>query len=109
MVENNYDIRDPEALKEEHSKYQFDKSIVNSKGVDENGEEYNFDFRVEGGKVHYEKIDEDKYLVVYTIDQETNNIVQSRYLSFDQLSEWFYNPSNSYFNDKINDITIIEG
>ena len=89
-------------------KHIFDKNIIKSKGIDNNGESYNFDFRVQNGKINYEKIEEELYIVKYTVDNPLGNTVETRHLTFDQLSEWFYNPSEEYYLENIKKIKLIE-
>jgi hypothetical protein len=78
----------------------------NSKGINKDGDSYDYSFMTETGKVSYVKIDEDIYLV--TLVNILSEKTESRRISLEQLSKWFYDLSDEYFNENIKDIALEE-
>lgn len=94
-----------EFLTEEHSKYNFGEP-ESSTYVSENGDTFDHSFRVENGKVSYDKQEDGTYLVSYRNELKDNEI-EKRILSIDVLSKWFYDPSSEYYNTNIDTIDLI--
>jgi len=90
--------------KEDHSQYIFEKGI-SSIGLDKDGNEYDHSFPTENGRVSYVYREDGTYLV--TLTSESGESVL-RELSFDLLSQWFYNPDEEYFNNSISSIESIK-
>jgi hypothetical protein len=76
----------------------------NSEGIDKNGDSYDYSFMTETGKVSYVKKDEESYLV--TINNIISDKVETRAISLDQLTKWFYDLSNQYFKENIEKIEL---
>jgi len=76
----------------------------NSEGIDKNGDAYDYSFMTESGKVSYVKSNEESYLV--TINNIISDKIETRVLSLDQLTKWFYDLSNQYFKDNIEEIEL---
>jgi hypothetical protein len=76
----------------------------NSEGIDKNGDAYDYSFMTETGKVSYVKSNEESYLV--TINNIISDNIETRVLSLDQLTKWFYDLSNQYFKDNIEEIEL---
>jgi hypothetical protein len=79
-------------------------SPENSEGIDKNGDAYDYSFMTETGKVSYVKSNEESYLV--TINNIISDKIETRVLSLDQLTKWFYDLSNQYFKDNIEEIEL---
>jgi hypothetical protein len=94
-----------EFLTEEHSKYNFGEPD-SSTYVAENGDTFDHSFRVESGKVSYDKKEDGTYLVSYRNELKDNEI-EKRILSLDLLSKWFYEPSNVFYDGQVSAISII--
>jgi hypothetical protein len=90
--------------KEDHSQYIFEKGI-SSIGVDKDGNEHDHSFPTENGRVSYVYKEDGSYLVTLTSEDGTSVV---RDLSFDLLSQWFYNPDVEYFENNISNIEVIE-
>jgi hypothetical protein len=90
--------------KEDHSQYIFEKGI-SSIGVDKDGNEHDHSFPTENGRVSYVYKEDGSYLVTLTSEDGTSVV---RDLSFDLLSQWFYNPDVEYFEKNISNIEVIE-
>ena len=90
--------------KEDHSQYIFEKGI-SSIGVDKDGNEHDHSFPTENGRVSYVYKEDGRYLVTLTSEDGTSVV---RDLSFDLLSQWFYNPDVEYFEKNISNIEVIE-
>lgn len=90
--------------KEDHSQYIFEKGI-SSIGVDKDGNEHDHSFPTENGRVSYVYKEDGSYLVTLTSKDGTSVV---RDLSFDLLSQWFYNPDIEYFEKNISSIEVIE-
>jgi hypothetical protein len=79
-------------------------SPENSKGTDKSGDEYDYSFNTETGRVSYNKDDDGAYLV------NLNNIhldkIETRKITLEQLTKWFYELSDEYFNENIKDIPL---
>jgi hypothetical protein len=58
----------------------------------------------ETGKVSYVKKDKESYLV--TINNIVSDKIETRVLSLDQLTKWFYDLSNQYFKENIEEIEL---
>ncbi len=91
--------------KEDHSQYIFEKGI-SSIGIDKNGEPHDHSFPTENGRVSYVYREDGTYLVTLTSEAGESD---SRELSFELLSQWFYNPDAEYFNNNISSIEPIQG
>ena len=81
-------------------------SPENSEGINKDGDAYDYSFMTETGKVSYVKKDKDLYLV--TIDNTISGNIEIRNLSLDQLTKWFYDLSDNYFNKNIKDLALEE-
>jgi hypothetical protein len=79
-------------------------SPENSEGIDKNGDAYDYSFMTETGKVSYVKKDEESYLV--TINNIISDKIETRVVSLDQLTKWFYDLSNQYFKENIEEIEL---
>lgn len=90
--------------KEDHSQYIFEKGI-SSIGVDKDGNDHDHSFPTENGRVSYVYKEDGSYLVTLTSEDGTSVV---RDLSFDLLSQWFYNPDVEYFEKNISNIEVIE-
>lgn len=90
--------------KEDHSQYIFEKGI-SSIGVDKDGNDHDHSFPTENGRVSYVYKEDGSYLVTLTSEDGTSVV---RDLSFDLLSQWFYNPDVEYFENNISNIEVIE-
>lgn len=98
-------ISDPDWLVEDHSKYNFGIP-ENSIGVDDSGEEYDYGFRTEVGKVQYEKLSDLNYLVSLHMNKNGTEVVEKRKMNLDQLSAWFYSPTSSHYEEVISKIEL---
>lgn len=96
------DMNNADFLTEDHSKYNFGEP-ESSTIVDQNGDSHDSSFRVESGKVSYDKISEGLYLSSYRKD---NGEIEKRELTLEQLSNWFYSPTDKYFNEIIYPIEV---
>jgi hypothetical protein len=76
----------------------------NSEGVNKDGDPYDYSFMTETGKVSYVKKDEDCYLV--TLNNIVSDSIEIRELSLDKLTKWFYDLSNEYFKENIQEIKL---
>ena len=92
-------------IKDDHATYIFEKGI-SSIGVDKNGENYDHSFPTENGRVSYVYKEDGSYLVRLTSEEDGTYV--ERELSFDLLSQWFYNPDAEYFDNNISNIEIIK-
>ena len=79
-------------------------SPENSKGTDKNGDEYDYSFNTETGMVSYVKKDDESYIV--TINNIISDKIETRVLSLDQLTKWFYDLSNQYFKENIEEVEL---
>jgi hypothetical protein len=79
-------------------------SPENSKGTDKNGDEYDYSFNTETGMVSYVKKDDESYIV--TINNIISDKIETRVLSLDQLTKWFYDLSNQYFKENIEEVKL---
>jgi hypothetical protein len=79
-------------------------SPENSEGIDKNGDAYDYSFMTETGKVSYVKKDEESYLV--TINNIISDKIETRVVRLDQLTKWFYDLSNQYFKENIEEIEL---
>jgi len=79
-------------------------SPENSEGIDKNGDAYDYSFMTETGKVSYVKRDEESYMV--TINNIISDKIETRVISLDQLTKWFYDLSNQYFKENIKEIEL---
>ena len=79
-------------------------SPENSEGIDKNGDAYDYSFMTETGKVSYVKRDEESYMV--TINNIISDKIETRVVSLDQLTKWFYDLSNQYFKENIEEIEL---
>lgn len=90
--------------KEDHSQYIFEKGI-SSIGIDKDGNEHDHSFPTENGRVSYVYKEDGNYLVTLTSESGVSVV---RELTFDLLSQWFYNPDEEYFENNISSIEVIE-
>jgi hypothetical protein len=79
-------------------------SPENSEGINKEGDSYDYSFMTETGKVSYVKSNEESYLV--TINNIISDKIETRVLSLDQLTKWFYDLSNQYFKENIEEIEL---
>jgi hypothetical protein len=79
-------------------------SPENSEGINKEGDAYDYSFMTETGKVSYVKSNEESYLV--TINNIISDKIETRVLSLDQLTKWFYDLSNQYFKENIEEIKL---
>jgi len=86
-----------DALIEDHSQYLFGKA-QSSSGIDASGDEYDHAFPTEDGRVSYTYNEDGSYSVVLT---KSDGYAETRPMSFEVLSGWFYNPSSDYFNSSV--------
>jgi len=81
-------------------------SPENSEGINKEGDAYDYSFMTETGIVSYNKKDDGTYLV------NLNNIhldkIEARKITLEQLTKWFYDLSDEYFNENIKDIPLEE-
>jgi hypothetical protein len=96
---------DLESAVKHHGTFIFG-SPENSEGINKDGDAYDYSFMTETGKVSYVKKDKDLYLV--TLDNTISGNIEIRNLSLDQLTKWFYELSDNYFNKEIKDLTLEE-
>lgn len=96
---------DLESAVKHHGTFIFG-SPENSEGINKDGDAYDYSFMTETGKVSYVKKDKDLYLV--TIDNTISGNIEIRNLSLDQLTKWFYDLSDNYFNKNIKDLALEE-
>lgn len=92
-----------EALIEDHSQYIFEKS-QSSSGIDSLGDEYDHAFPTQDGRVSYTYNEDGSYSVVLT---KSDGDTETRLMSYEVLSGWFYNPSSDYFNSNVSIIDTI--
>ena len=76
----------------------------NSEGINKEGDAYDYSFMTETGKVSYAKKNEESYVV--TINNIVSDKIERRVLSLDQLTKWFYDLSNEYFKENIEEIEL---
>ena len=79
-------------------------SPENSEGINKEGDVYDYSFMTETGKVSYVKKNEELYVV--TINNIVSDKIERRVLSLDQLTKWFYDLSNEYFKENIEEIEL---
>ena len=79
-------------------------SPENSEGINKEGDAYDYSFMTETGKVSYVKKNEESYVV--TINNIVSDKIERRVLSLDQLTKWFYDLSNEYFKENIEEIEL---
>lgn len=79
-------------------------SPENSEGINKEGDAYDYSFMTETGKVSYVKKNEELYVV--TINNIVSDKIERRVLSLDQLTKWFYDLSNEYFKENIEEIEL---
>jgi hypothetical protein len=91
-------------IKDDHATYIFEKN-KSSIGVSDDGTEYDHSFPTENGRVSYVYKEDGNYLVTLITE---SGISVARVLSFDLLSQWFYNPDAEYFENNISSIEVIE-
>jgi hypothetical protein len=90
--------------KEDHSQYIFEKGI-SSTGLDKDGNDHDHSFPTENGRVSYVYREDGSYLVTLTSESGASEV---RELSFELLSQWFYNPDAEYFDNSISNIEVIK-
>ena len=90
--------------KEDHSQYIFEKGI-SSIGLDKDGNDHDHSFPTENGRVSYVYREDGSYLVTLTSE---SGAFEVRELSFELLSQWFYNPDVEYFDKNISTIEVIK-
>jgi hypothetical protein len=90
--------------KEDHSQYIFEKGI-SSTGLDKDGNDHDHSFPTENGRVSYFYREDGSYLVTLTSESGASEV---RELSFELLSQWFYNPDAEYFDNSISNIEVIK-
>ena len=81
-------------------------SPENSKGTSKNGDEYDYSFNTETGRVSYNKEDDGTYLV--TVKNIHSDKIEVRKITLEQLTKWFYELSDEYFNENIKDVPLEE-
>ena len=81
-------------------------SPENSKGTNKNGDEYDYSFNTETGRVSYNKEDDGTYLV--TVNNIHSDKIEVRRITLEQLTKWFYELSDEYFNENIKSIPLEE-
>ena len=96
---------DLESAVKHHGTFIFG-SPENSEGINKDGDAYDYSFMTETGKVSYVKKDEHSYLV--TLDNTISGNIEIRNLSLDQLTKWFYELSDNYFNKDIKGLSLEE-
>jgi hypothetical protein len=96
---------DLEKAVKHHSTFIFG-SPENSEGIDKSGDSYDYSFNTETGKVSYCKEDEGTYLV--SVNNISLSKIEVRRLTLDQLTKWFYDLSDEYFNENIKNIALEE-
>ena len=79
-------------------------SPENSEGINKEGDAYDYSFMTETGKVSYVKKNEESYVV--TVNNIVSDKIEIRVLSLDQLTKWFYDLSNEYFKENIEEIEL---
>lgn len=94
---------DLESAVKHHGTFIFG-SPENSEGVNKDGDAYDYSFMTETGKVSYVKKDEEYYLV--TLNNIVSESVEARQLSLDKLTKWFYDLSDEYFKENIQEIKL---
>lgn len=81
-------------------------SPENSEGINKEGDAYDYSFNTETGRVSYNKEDDGTYLV--TVNNIHLDKIEIRKITLDQLTKWFYELSDEYFNKNIKDIPLEE-
>ena len=75
-----------------------------SSGIDGDGTSYDHAFSIEIGRVSYTLNDNDTYEVTLTLNPIENleePILEVRTMSYDDLNNWFLNPTPEYYNTNI--------
>lgn len=89
--------KNPDFLTEDHSKYNFGEP-ESSSVLKENGDIHDAGFRVQSGKVSYDKISDGLYLTSFRKDDGT---IEKREVSLEVLSNWFYAPTDKYYEEVV--------
>lgn len=77
-------------------------TVTGSKGVDKNGEEYDYAFTIEVGRVSYSPNEDGTFETVLLIsDNPSNRLVEKRDMSHADLQKWFDNPTPEYYESVI--------
>lgn len=73
-----------------------------SQGIDELGEPFDYGFTIEIGRVQYAPNEDGTYTTVLTLPNGTANPeIETRSMSLDALTEWYTNPTPSYYEENI--------
>jgi hypothetical protein len=77
-------------------------TITGSNGVDANGEEYDYAFTIEVGRVSYSPNEDGTFETVLLIsDNPDSRNVEKRDMSHADLQKWFDNPTPEYYESNI--------
>lgn len=88
-----------EELVENASLFNFIPKDI-SFGKDENGEDYDHSFVTENGRVSWEKNNNGNYETLLSFFSE-DKVNEKRELTSQQLTEWFYSPTNKHYEEVI--------
>lgn len=72
-----------------------------STGKDENGEEYDYSFVTENGRVYWEKNEDGSFLTTFSLINDGIATSEKRILDSDKLKEWFYSPTTKFYQENI--------
>ena len=96
---------DLESAVKHHGTFIFG-SPESSIGINKDGDSYDYSFNTETGRVSYDKDIDNTYLV-YLNNTNTEKI-EKRRLTLEQLTKWFYDLSDEYFNENVKNIALEE-
>lgn len=77
-----------------------------SKGLDENGEEYDYSFVTENGRVSWEKNENGDFLTNFSFFVNGNVESEKRIMNSDELKNWFYSPTTKYYQENVVNVPI---
>lgn len=97
-------IKSVQELIEYHGGFIF-ANQESSRGVDKDGQEFDHAFMTEDGRVSYDRNEDGTFTV--TLTKTEPNTDEKRTLSFDQLKEWFYSPTNKYYQETVSLIELL--
>ena len=78
----------------------------NSSGTDANGEEYDYSFATENGRVSWIKNQDGNFLTTFNIFDNADKQSESRILTEEQLKNWFYAPTTKHYEENILNVPV---
>lgn len=76
-----------------------------SKGIDINGDAYDYGFTIEIGRVHYSLNEDGTYTTELRLHSDAGApVFETRTMSFQALNDWYSNPTPEYYEEAIKDL-----